>query len=469
MASIIDNDTALSYNKGMVSPDRLERYKDFVDPQNTGESYDPRKGLERLMGVLSPDPKGIVLAAMGYEWYGTVSQLQSAVFAWLEELGLSRDLWPLTYTPTWSYCERRDNNREIVDGSLVDLGAVVKKAEDPSQVLYSRSVAGAGLAVPLVQQAVRFVSKAGEYVPHKFDSMWRIIGTVHSSTDQRRPLGIWDVIDFLVHNPGKNSQVHLHNETHISQDRLLKILDSLGNCGVINYISPLIEVAGHRGRGWAIYTLADQQSITDLDPGKVYQDGRAIRGHFTDRSYLTKIIDYIKEHPDSEYERVTLAEKLDISPSSAVSAILSMLTDLGLLKRPDHGFKGGKIQSLASANGLTHLFYDLVCAPAKAVADTLSSLPLRPWSRREVAIYLENYHEERSQVGIQGGEEVRRLLLEILSQEGQEMKLSYIVDLYNDQADREIKGKAIGSQLNMLLQLGEAEQPRLGYYRLVQK
>lgn len=121
----------MSYNIFMaIRTERLERYKDFVDPEHTGAPYDPRHGLERLMGILSPDPKGIALAAMDEDWYSTGNQLQSKFFQWLNELRLSSSVWPISVSETWTYYKDRSKH-SVTDGSLIELGAIVKKAEAP--------------------------------------------------------------------------------------------------------------------------------------------------------------------------------------------------------------------------------------------------------------------------------------------------------------------------------------------------
>ncbi len=458
----------------MLSAERLERYSDFVDPDRTGAPYDPRQGLERLMGVLSPDPKGIVLASMGQDWYGSDSQLRSRIFDWLGELGLSSEVFPLGRESVWTYLQRREKG-EIVDGSLVDLGAVVKKAEDPSQILYSRSIAGTELAIPLVQQAVKFVIKAKEYAeaqglqrkePPRFDSMWRVIGGINSKADLRRPLGVFDVVDFLVHKPGVHREIDLEEQTHLSKLRLAAILPALGYCGIIEYQSPEAEKAGQPGRGWSIYTLLDPKTVADLDPDRVYQEVRRIRRVYYFRTHCRRILDYIKKFPHKDYEQSGLSEQLGIYPT-IISETLSAFVDLNILQRPDPGFKGGKKVSTASANGLTHIFYDLVLAPAKDMAGNLSPLPLKPWNREEVAIYLANYDEERSQTGAEGGEEVRVVLIRILSELGVEVKASYISDLYNERAEKRLKDSSIRDQLKKLVKSGLITNQKRGYYQIV--
>lgn len=462
----------------MISPDKLERYSEFVDPEHTGVSYDPRQGLERLLGVLSPDPKGIVLAAMGQDWYGTKSQLHSAIFSWLEEVGLQSSIWPISINSSWPYVESRDTDGEITDGSLVDLGAVVKKAEDSSQTFYSRSVAGVELAVPLVQYAVRFVSKAREYgeaqkirrkTTHKFDSMSRIVGSVASSTDLRRPTAVWDVINFLVHNLGKHTRLDIENQTNISAIRLNHILTSLDNCGIIDYISAKIEVDGYTNRGWTTSRLTNPELMTGLDPDKVYREIKSYKSNFHHHKIFNKIIDYVKKHPDFEYDYRKLSNELTI-PSSSTSIILAFLVEKGILQRLNTDYTGKERITSASANDLTHLFYDLVCIPAKEMADTLSPSPLSAWDKEEVARYLENYDEERSQRGSWAGKYVRRLLVDILAKNGQAMKISHIIDLYNNQTDRELSEYAIRHHFKRwLLKSGEVEQPKPGYYKLAQK
>lgn len=466
-----------------IAAERLERYKDFVDPERTGMPYNPRAVIGRLMGILSPDTKGIVVSAMDADWYGSVGQLQSRVFAWLKEQGLPENVWPITKQANWHYLQNRDSKSGlIVDGSLVEEGAVIKKAEDPFQMLYQRSLAGAELVVPIVQRAVEFVPRALAYAekqklqgkkPPKFVSMWRIIGAVQSTTDQRRPLSIYDAVDFLVHHPGRHRREDIHDQTQISVDRLANILPSLGDCGIMDYSSPTTETEGQPGKGWSVYTLADPQSAAVLDPAAVYNDIRNFnirntKRQFTNRAYLIKMIDFIKEHPNNEYECNVLAKELDIRPKD-ISTILSLLVDVFILKRPDPGYQGGEVGALASANDLTYMFHDLVCDPIEEVAKTLSPLPLRPWDRTQVAIYLQNYDEERSHKGPQGGRIARGLLVKILSEAKKEMKTSYIVDTFNGIAETQLTDKAIEWHLQILLGLGIFEQPKPQYYRFVKK
>ena len=459
----------------MISPDKLERYKDFIDPDYSGVPYDPRKGIDRLLGVLSPDPKGIVLAAMGSDWYSGRTSLTLPISHWLEDLGLDKNIWPIQIPSAWRYCETNNDAGEVVDGSLVSLGAVVKKIENPSQRLYSRSTAGAELALPLVQQAVLFVSKAIEYAearslegkkPPKFDSMWRIIGPVNSTTDQRRPLAVYDTIDFLIHNPGRYRPVDLQDSTHLSQGTLDSVLSSLGNCGVIDYETPKIEREGKSAINWSVYEVDSRELLDTIDASEMKKNIKKIYPYFRQYGVLIKVLNHIREFPDSGYEYKQLADKLGIA-KNYISFVLSALAKLGILKRPNLDLRGAS-QASASANDLTHILYDLVCAPTNEVTATLTPLPLRIWDKEKVAVYLQNYNDERSQNGLKGGQEARDLITDILQQDT-EMKLSHIIDSFNSRLERELKNGAIYHHLKILIESGILKQTRPGYYRLIQK
>ncbi|MBI2017686.1 hypothetical protein HYS92_01400 [Candidatus Daviesbacteria bacterium] len=48
-----------------ISPEKLERYKDFVSLHSAeNDSYNPERGLGGLLSTLTPDPKIVVLAGM---------------------------------------------------------------------------------------------------------------------------------------------------------------------------------------------------------------------------------------------------------------------------------------------------------------------------------------------------------------------------------------------------------------------
>lgn len=294
--------------------------------------------------------------------------------------------------------------------------------------------------------------------------MRKIIGVVNSPTDQRRPLAVWDTINFLMNHPGEHSQQDLIKETQISQSRLVLVLSSLSEAGIINYVSPRQETEGLTGVGWGVYRLVDTQSVAGIDPEQIYSILRArIRSNPT---ALAKVIEYIKSNPGGEYEYRSLAEKLKIR-DAIISMILAGLEHIDLLKRFNISSTGVQGRSSVSVNDLTSLFYDLVCTPAKEVAETLSPLPSQRWDGREVETYLQNYNEGRSYRDSQWIREARNLILNILPPDGKEIKLSYIVDLFKERSERDLKDKAIAYHLMYLIKSDQVEQARAGYYRRV--
>lgn len=457
----------------MASPERLEKYQDFITVHSTDGAYDPRKGLEGLLSIVSPDPKGVVLASMEEgRIYFTPYDLHNQTLNFLENLGLSKDIFPITLFPTWRYCERSKDG-QVVEGSLVKIGSVVKQAYYDTaaglQTGFIRSEAGRDLGIPAVQQVTEFVFKArSSHIPHRFDSMLRILGVASSFPGRRRPLAVFDVISYLTTHKGKHRQVDIAAglQTY-SRGQLALVLSSLGNCGLINYLSAARETEGKPKKGWSVYLLEiTKEQLENIDISNLYQQIKREKT-FYNSSDFSKVIDYIRGHPNEEYERNSLSEKLSINIQN-ISSILSWLQSKDYLKLPDYGFKGGKVSSQASANDLTVLFYDLVCLPLKGMAENLSTVPIRAFDKEKLAIFLGNYQEERSQLGLQGGEEVRVTLLTVLSKsKGDEMKRSYIEELYNQQSDRYLKSNSLGNHLRFLIKQGLIEQTRPGFYRLL--
>ncbi len=73
----------------------------------------------------------------------------------MQNQGVAKDAFPVTYSAAWAYCERMDKDGEIKDGSLVRIGTVVKQAhlrslERGEETGYILSQAGADLAMSLL-------------------------------------------------------------------------------------------------------------------------------------------------------------------------------------------------------------------------------------------------------------------------------------------------------------------------------
>lgn len=237
-----------------IPPDRLERYLDFVSRHSDNSIYNPERGIQGLLSVLTPDPKGVILWSMADgEAYFNARHLHQSVLTWMERIGLPKATFPLSYGGIWVYCEQRSNEGEIVDGSLVDIGAVVKDVyETTPQGLktgYSISPAGNELARPLILNAMEFVYMAEESsTPHTYDSMWKIFGAVNSRGEKRRQLAVFDIIRFLIENPTGYRRVDISDalKGRIDDGVVSSILNSLGSSGLIHYESGYRDVHGKR-------------------------------------------------------------------------------------------------------------------------------------------------------------------------------------------------------------------------------
>lgn len=459
----------------MVSPERLEIYQDFVEIHSKEGVYNPNLALVGLLSTLTPDLKGMVLWAMddGVIYYEP-RQLYSNTLSWLEQQGIDRRIFPITKKAVWYYCRLVNQDKQVVDGSLVKIGAVVKTVEERtayglSRTGYMRSLAGKDLAIPLISHAVEFVFRAQQTdTPPKYDSMWRILGQVSSPTDQRRPEIVYRIIDFLVNNPGVHRKVDILNGLgDVNEANVSNALIPLGKTGIIDYQSPMMEVEGERGKGWAQYLLEDQEEnrkrLQDTD--QLYLEIKRERRHFHLPGSLSQVAGYILQNPDQLHERNQLARVLKIHPPS-ISSILSLLESFGILKRIEHGFKGGERVSFVQANYLTNLFDELILQPARYMADTLIPQPPKPLTAPKLAIFLDNYQQERSHIGSEGAIQVRLAIYTILDQYRQ-VKLSHLIQLHNQQADRELTAGAIRSQLNFLITQRLVKKTQTGFYALV--
>lgn len=455
----------------MISPEREKKYQDFVQTHSEDGVYQPRKGLGGLLSILTPDPKGIVLAGMEMgEVYLSRQSPHQQTLSFLERLGLPKELFPLTDRADWCYCEIKREG-EVTDGSLVKIGAVVKQAilhtGEGLKFGYMKSLAGEELGGPLLPYAIEFVHRSAE-LPHppRYNSLWKVLGAVSSPTDQRRPLITYEVIKFLIDHPQEHHEAELTEGVGSYSMRVSNVLNSLGKCGVINYRT-LVEIEGKKPRGWSKYFLQQPQALVEGDQlYKQLKKERGVKRGVIRKSNVLKVVDYIRDHPQEEYEGSSLERLLSIQPH-IIGRVLSRLELMGVLGRPKPGFKAGERCTSISANECTRLFYDLICQPAWETADTLSPLPSKPWKKEQVTIFLQNYQEERTHIGPPGGKQVRATLFEILSGNG-EMKLSHISEIFNTRSDRTLKSNTLASQLQLLIRQGLLKQPRPGFYRLKQ-
>ncbi len=398
----------------------LATHNDFVIRNSTGGSYDIEKGLGALLSTVL-EPKGVVvLASENGTRHTSTMGLYTTMGTRLGLIGLPRGTFPINPAPTWHYFEyeRGGNLRE---GSLVKAGVF-------TGVQGGYQIASAGkLAIPIILAAMDFVSEARKSsVPHTYDSMQRTVS--------KNPLAVFRIVKFLVENAGRHRLTDLEEalKDHLRPFTVAETVPSLGIAGVINYESVNRLVNGRRERGWATYSLAWKPEL--LNPNDMYE--MFIRRHpkFYARSSLARIVEFIKAHPDSEYEGNDLSIRLGI-PFTSATGILSILVSLRILKS-ESGFRGGSILSIAEANDITRMLHDIVLLPALYSAETLKPVKRPTLMPEKVRVFLQNYVEESPRSGGTGSEAREKAILDILS--SRRKRLTQIVKEGNEAMQREL-------------------------------
>lgn len=454
-----------------IPAERLQRYDNFVRRNSRGGVYDPELGLEAMLSCLTPDTKPVVLYGMtDGEMYFTSSQIYNDVLDVLEGIGVERRAFPVTSGAVWFYCESHDKSGEITDGSLVDIGAVVKetvvRTPEGLDFSYHISQAGIELATPLGFNAIEFVHKArNSRIGHRYDSMMKILGGVNSTTGKRRPLAVYHILKFLVEKPGYHRYMDIREafDGTIHRSVISLILNECGHAGVIDYESAYRETGGKRPRGLITHVLADKNML-ETGETETYEKAKKLRPWFYQRKNLSRVIGFIRENPENSYECNGLSRKLNIHPG-LVSTCLSLLSDIGILKT-ESGFNGKEIMSRGRANDLTKMLYDIVLLPGEELAFTLNpkSIEKRVVNPEYMREYLINYQEERTYRDSQGGNEVRSAILDVLDEKGK--KLSQITEEGNRILIRERKTSAFIHNLRILKTAGLIETVEQGYYRI---
>lgn len=444
-----------------ISQSRLDRYSDFVSLHSRDGVYDPESGMEGLLSVVTPDIKGIVLYSMeNGEPVFNSWQLHLSTLEWLERNGVNRILFPITYMSAWNYCERPDNEGNIVSGSLVDVGAAVREVYEDTQeglkVGYHISIAGKELALPTISNAVEFVDRARKSdVPHKYDSMGRIFGGVQSATENRKQLAVYNVVKFLVDNPSAHRFVDIVSglDGAVNRHTVSNVLRSLGYAGIIGYKSVSHDVQGRRERGWSRYSYTGKP----IDLEQVIQIRPDLHG-----PPVSKVVQFIHANPDLKYERNYVSDWLKLNEFT-VSRILSALAKLGLLIKESE-FSSAELQSIAEKNDLTKMLYEIILEPAWQSASTLQSASTRHPAPEKLRTLSVNYQEERSRTGVRGGEEVRDSIMQVL-ESGEPVKLSYIAYQVNKHIARNLHSNGIRHQIKSLIKQGAVEKTAKGFYR----
>ena len=285
-------------------------------------------------------------------------------------------------------------------------------------------------------------------------------------------MAVYRVIEELIKSGVPLREQDLIERTGLSET-IGDTLDSLGYSeerpGFIDYESPSREIQGRRPSGWAIYKA--KESVQRADPEDVYQRARKIREGFHSKTDLVNVLDHVKKNSDKEFTGEKVAETVEISPKNA-SSCLSILSDLGYLESTFNG----KTLSRAAANKYTRMFWREFLEPIGIVAQTMDpTLPefrsaLEYYSshnsEREAAIRRQMgiYNNERSNIGPEGGEILRDLVLSVLATEPK--KASQIAHEINARSERKLKSNTISIHLRAMAKKRIIAQTGRGYYAL---
>lgn len=442
---------------------RLERYKDFTERHQVDGQYSWESGLEGLLSVLTPDSKAISLYSMPPQrvFFDSL-QMSGNVLDYIENLGVSRS-FPVSHRGVWAYCY----NPQLLhlEGSLVSIGALVKELNYPTsegeKTAYYISEAGNDLAKPLVVSAAEWVSWAGKSkISHKHDSMWKVLSGINSKEGARRQLSLYRLVEFLVQNPGDHrvEDVDTALRDKIGKGSTSRVITSLGKTGVIDYESPYKEMEGISPRGFVTYKV---KHLMDFE--QVLEQMGLLGIKFEAKGYIRSAINYAEANQDNTLELNELSKRLKISQLHA-SRVLLMLHRVGVLDR-ESGFSR-YVRTKTRANELTRGFYEMVLLPTKETAYSLLPAHSRILTANLCAEFLQNFAEERSQIGPAGGEQVRAAALEIINNNDQ-------VDLYrickegNQIINRDLTNRAWAHQIEHLIKDGSVI--KIGRRRIYKK
>lgn len=268
----------------------------------------------------------------------------------------------------------------------------------------------------------------------------------------------------MYENPGHHRITNIASELGEDCCRVSNIAANLGYCGVVNYESMMKEIEGKRLRGWSVYVLNDEGLLEKSDE-EIWEEIKNINDRFDHPGYLKKVFNFIKEKSkEYKYECNELSKELKMRKKD-ISHCLSLLSEIGLLKSGE--FRGGEVESRVEANDLTGLFYETVLQPAYELAQSLDpSLIETTFEPEWIEEFLENYNEERSQIGPEGGEEIRKAIIKILREED-ELKLDAIAEKVSEKLDRKVSVRTCQTHIKALK--GKIEKKtKKGWYRLKQ-
>jgi len=428
-------------------------------------------------GILTPDPKGITLWSMDPLRAYTQLELYLSVCSFSGCEPETRE-FPLMRRSVWQYCNGKGRG-----GSLEKIGAVVKlkvKRRGNKYVTgYQKTDAGEDFGDAIVARGTYLVNRFSERrnKPNLY-SLWKILGGPSKSerVGHRRGYAVYKIIKLLYENEGeKLTCSEIAKEAKIATITCSHVLNDLGNVGVIDYKSPYRDIEGKRAKGWARYKVRNPSEFLRRDAEKLYQEIRKTRPWFDAKSNLMIIIDFIRQDPYREYEYNEIAKATGICPEK-VSNCLSSLRELDYLEAE---FIGGKVKSIAKANEHTRDLWEILFEPIEKISYNLDPSAYSGFydildyyeeneEKRVEAIkkQLEVYDKEKTHIGPRGGEEIRNLILHVLSSSGKSMKFSHIYEEVKKICSRKIESGGLVRHLKILIKSGDVKKVGKGFYKI---
>jgi len=436
------------------------KYSDFLERNPTFQ-----KRIEAFTsGILTPDPKPIVLSSMEPEIFYTAGELYQQVKSF------AGGRFPISYAGVWSYCNGNAEN----EGSLYTFGAVTKDegAYTPEMTLipntFAKTPAGKDFGDAIAARALQLSGK----LTSRYRSMLRVFGATNKPRNarSRRGFAVYKVIKLLAENPRKiYRKADIAECTGLPVPVLCLALNSLGQAGIIDYESSYREKNGRRLTGWAQYRLVDK-SLLRKQSEELYVELRKERPRCYLKTYLESVIECIKNDPDGIYSTDSFRIlKID---SGYISKILSFLKRRGFL---ESDYQGGVIQSKAKANKNTHLIWESLLKPIEAIADRLDANDYKgfyealqfyessPDTRENhTQRMLAQYDRERLRGGSKSSDYIDSILVGLSKKV---MKLSEITELVNRSRTVNLRPDIIRYHLRGLIRSGTFEKPEKGFYR----
>ena len=412
-------------------------------------------------GLLTPDPKSVVLWAMEEGVSYTVGELHRQVKDFVGER------LPISYPAMWSYCRGSGQ----WSGALEKFGFVMNETDGAASgpFAFEKTPAGADFGDPIAARAVWL----GGRLTSKYRSMLRIFGAPQRSGSAkiRRGFAIFSVVKLLAEQPDQTFRLtDIADRTGVSTGVLTLALNTMGQTGTIDYQSPHRDKDGRFATGWAQYRLMDKGLLTK-DVEELYGEYRQDRPFSYLKAYLVSVLDYIRSHPKGVYSADTLPTAVRVD-RDYVSNILSFLKNRGFL---ESDFQGGVVLSRVSANQNTGLLWDHLLKPIEAVAqrldpadcrglcDVLDSYESDPDTRMDhVQRMLAQYQAERIHRGLDKAQDIDAVLMSLPRKM---MKLSAIIDRLNNAREFSLSRRTVCGYLDGLVRAGKFERPKKGHYR----